>query len=268
MVASAALRRARDGGQAIQPSRFGAVMPASPFVALAAWTWGAVSSMTERRVGLCARASGSSRRIGSASPSSRRPSLRSRWPSDSAGCSPLRARPVRPRPRRIVEQPGCPACGYGNAGAALEALNEVVAIERRLADGIRGLRRCPRRVVGSPGAHLANIRRFGEALSRFTEARTLIVEILERAPHVPEEASVDIFRDYLALNELLRRALTTISPNACTRSSSRGEDLGNEPRDQRTSAGSSLPCSRSRPRWTAAMNFERLTSRVLRISSA
>ena len=31
---------------------------------------------------------------------------------------------------------------------------------------------------------------------------------------------------------------------------------------------SSLPCRRSRPRWTAAMNFERLTSRVLRISSA
>ena len=39
-------------------------------------------------------------------------------------------------------------------------------------------------------------------------------------------------------------------------------------RRQRTSAGSSLPCRRSRPRWTAAMNFERLTSRVLRISSA
>ena len=35
-----------------------------------------------------------------------------------------------------------------------------------------------------------------------------------------------------------------------------------------TSAGSSLPCRRSRPRWTAAMNFERFTSRVLRISSA
>ena len=35
-----------------------------------------------------------------------------------------------------------------------------------------------------------------------------------------------------------------------------------------TSAGSSRPCSRSRPRWTAAMNFERLTSSVLRISSA
>ena len=35
-----------------------------------------------------------------------------------------------------------------------------------------------------------------------------------------------------------------------------------------TSAGSSLPCRRSRPRWTAAMNFERLTSSVLRISSA
>ena len=37
---------------------------------------------------------------------------------------------------------------------------------------------------------------------------------------------------------------------------------------QRTSAGSSLPCNRSRPRWTAAMNFDRLTSSVLRISSA
>ena len=37
---------------------------------------------------------------------------------------------------------------------------------------------------------------------------------------------------------------------------------------QRTSAGSSLPCRRSRPRCTAAMNFERLTSSVLRISSA
>jgi chromosome segregation ATPase len=36
----------------------------------------------------------------------------------------------------------------------------------------------------------------------------------------------------------------------------------------RTSAVSSLPCRRSRPRWTAAMNFERLTSSVLRISSA
>ena len=35
-----------------------------------------------------------------------------------------------------------------------------------------------------------------------------------------------------------------------------------------TSAGSSRPWSRSRPRWTAAMNFERLTSSVLRISSA
>ena len=35
-----------------------------------------------------------------------------------------------------------------------------------------------------------------------------------------------------------------------------------------TSAGSSLPASRSRPRRTAAMNFERLTSSVLRISSA
>ena len=41
---------------------------------------------------------------------------------------------------------------------------------------------------------------------------------------------------------------------------------GAEP--QATSAGSSLPCRRSRPRWTAAMNFERLTSSVLRISSA
>ena len=37
---------------------------------------------------------------------------------------------------------------------------------------------------------------------------------------------------------------------------------------QATSAGSSLPARRSRPRCTAAMNFERLTSRVLRISSA
>ena len=35
-----------------------------------------------------------------------------------------------------------------------------------------------------------------------------------------------------------------------------------------TSAGSSRPWSRSRPRWTAAMNFERLTSSVFRISSA
>ena len=39
-------------------------------------------------------------------------------------------------------------------------------------------------------------------------------------------------------------------------------------RDQPTSAGSSFPCSRSRPRCTAAMNFDRLTSSVLRISSA
>ena len=37
---------------------------------------------------------------------------------------------------------------------------------------------------------------------------------------------------------------------------------------QETSAGSSRPWSRSRPRCTAAMNFERFTSRVLRISSA
>ncbi len=37
---------------------------------------------------------------------------------------------------------------------------------------------------------------------------------------------------------------------------------------QATSAGSSLPCRRSRPRCTAAMNFVRLTSSVLRISSA
>jgi hypothetical protein len=35
-----------------------------------------------------------------------------------------------------------------------------------------------------------------------------------------------------------------------------------------TSAGSSLPARRSRPRWTAPMNFVRLTSSVLRISSA
>ena len=37
---------------------------------------------------------------------------------------------------------------------------------------------------------------------------------------------------------------------------------------QATSAGSSLPCNRSRPRCTAAMNFDRLTSSVLRMSSA
>ncbi len=37
---------------------------------------------------------------------------------------------------------------------------------------------------------------------------------------------------------------------------------------QFTSAGSSLPCRRSRPRCTAAMNFERLTSKVPKISSA
>ena len=37
---------------------------------------------------------------------------------------------------------------------------------------------------------------------------------------------------------------------------------------QATSAGSSRPWSRSRPRCTAAMNFDRLTSSVLRISSA
>ena len=37
---------------------------------------------------------------------------------------------------------------------------------------------------------------------------------------------------------------------------------------QATSAGSSLPARRSRPRCTAAMNFDRLTSSVLRISSA
>ena len=41
-----------------------------------------------------------------------------------------------------------------------------------------------------------------------------------------------------------------------------------EAADYPTSAGSSRPWSRSRPRCTAAMNFERLTSRVLRISSA
>ena len=40
------------------------------------------------------------------------------------------------------------------------------------------------------------------------------------------------------------------------------------PSDYPTSAGSSRPWSRSRPRCTAAMNFERLTSSVLRISSA
>jgi hypothetical protein len=37
---------------------------------------------------------------------------------------------------------------------------------------------------------------------------------------------------------------------------------------QPTSAGSSRPCNRSRPRWTAAMNFDRLTSSVFRITSA
>src|SRR3954451_2328329 len=44
-------------------------------------------------------------------------------------------------------------------------------------------------------------------------------------------------------------------------------DDGALARSQTTST-SSLPCRRSRPRWTAAMNFERLTSSVLRISSA
>jgi hypothetical protein len=44
----------------------------------------------------------------------------------------------------------------------------------------------------------------------------------------------------------------------------RGQLLGSYP----TSAGSSGPCKRSRPRWTAAMNLARLTSRVSRISSA
>ena len=40
------------------------------------------------------------------------------------------------------------------------------------------------------------------------------------------------------------------------------------PGGAQTSTGSSLPARRSRPRCTAAMNFDRLTSSVLRISSA
>ena len=53
----------------------------------------------------------------------------------------------------------------------------------------------------------------------------------------------------------------------------RGDRVGALAREGRrggqlTSAGSSRPWSRSRPRCTAAMNFDRFTSSVLRISSA
>ncbi len=51
-------------------------------------------------------------------------------------------------------------------------------------------------------------------------------------------------------------------------SRSASERRGARPRAAQTSTGSSLPARRSRPRCTAAMNFDRLTSSVLRISSA